>query len=190
MKSTSISAGASRKPRSRTEVEAALQTSTQKIEADLEALQQEVREMGRSLREALWSYPGIGIGGSLVAGLVVGWILGGLGRRRRPRLSKAHRALVSAYLDTLIAEGRRALRRGRDPEQAIRRALEERLPIVVVQENGASEKGVLRSLGGAVLGLVGSALSVALSRMLADIMLEAFTTDQQTEAVKERAPEA
>ncbi len=189
MKPETRSTEAFRRPRTRTEVEAALQTSTQKIEADLEALQQEVREMGRSLREALWNHPWIGIGGSLAAGLVVGWILGGLGRRRRPRLSKAHRALVSAYLEALIAEGRRALRRGRDPEQAIRRALEERLPIVVVQENGASEKGVLRSLGGAVLGVVGSALSVALSRMLADVMVEAFTTNQQTEAVEELAPE-
>ncbi|BBM69452.1 hypothetical protein [Rhodothermus marinus] len=178
------------RPQSRAEVEAALQAKAQEIEADLEALQEEVRQLGRSFREALWNHPLVSVGGSLVAGLLVGWVLGGLGRRR-PRLSKTHRALVSAYLEALVAEARKAARRGRDPVQAIRKALEERVPLVIVQDNeGASEKGVLRSIGGAVLGLVGSAASVALSRVLADALLDAFAAGQQTEAVDAEIPEA
>lgn len=181
------------RPQSRAEVEAALQAKAQEIEADLEALQEEVCQLGRSFREALWNHPLVSVGGSLVAGLLVGWVLGGLGRRRRLRLSnlsKTHRALVSAYLEALVAEARKAVRRGRNPEQAIRKALEERVPLILVQENdNASEKGVLRSIGGAVLGLVGSAVSVALSRVLADALLDAFAAGQQTEAVDAEIPE-
>ncbi|WP_397547364.1 hypothetical protein ABUL39_02980 [Rhodothermus marinus] len=179
------------RPKSRAEVEAALQAKAQEIEADLEALQEEVRQLGRSFRAALWNHPLVSVGGSLVAGLLVGWVLGGLGRRRRPRLSKTHRALVSAYLEALVAEARKAVRRGRDPEQAIRKALEERVPLIIVQENdNTSEKGVLRSIGGAVLGLVGSAVSVALSRVLADALLDAFAAGQQTESAETEVSEA
>lgn len=179
------------RPKSRTEVEAALQAKAQEIEADLEALQEEVRQLGLSLREALWNHPLVSVGGSLVAGLLVGWVLGGVGRRRRQRLSKTHRALVSAYVEALVAEARKAMRRGRDPVQAIRKALEERVPLIIVQENdSASEKGVLRSIGGAVLGLVGSAVSIALSRVLADALLDAFAAGQQTEAAEADIPEA
>ncbi len=185
MKPEATTPEAEPRPQSRADVEAALQAKAQEIEADLEALQEELRQLGRSFQEALWNHPLVSVGGSLLAGLLVGWGLGGLGRRRRTRLSKTHRALVSAYVEALVAEARRAARRGHDLEQAIRKALQERVPLIVLQDDhSAPDKGGLRSIGGAVLGLVGSAVSVALSRVLADALLDAFAAGQQTEAAE------
>lgn len=189
---TTLSFEANPQPQSRAEVAAALQASAQKIETDLASIQETVRQIGQSLREALWNHPLISMGGSLAAGLLVGWLLGGLGRRRQPRLSKAHQALVSAYLEALIAEARQALRRGRDPEQAIRKALQARVPVIIVQDQGDASvpKGVLRSIGGAMLGVVSSALSVAVSRMLADALMDAFAADHKIDPEAEVLSEA
>ncbi|SHK13734.1 hypothetical protein [Rhodothermus profundi] len=189
MKTETTSTETSRRPTSRAEVEAALQARAQAIEADLEALHEEIRQMGQSVRETLWNHPLISVGGSLAAGLLVGWLLGGLGRNRRARLSRRHRALVTAYVEALVAEAQKAARRGRNPETAIRRALEERVPLVVVQEDTARKKGPVRTLIGAMLGLAGSALSAALSRVLTEIVVEVFAEEQKKGPIEEAAAE-
>ncbi|CAM3266091.1 hypothetical protein [Rhodothermus bifroesti] len=157
----------------RAAVEAALETKKQEMAAHLQALQEEVRQLGYTVREALLAHPLLGLGAGLAAGLVVGWLLGGVGQGRRNTLRRAHRALVEGYIEALLAEGRKAARQGRNPEAAIRQALRERVPVIFVQD-ARPRTPLLRKLGGAAFGLLGGAVSAAASRVLTEVVLQAF----------------
>jgi hypothetical protein len=168
----------------RAAVEAALATKTQEMAAHLQGLQEEVRQLGHAVREALLRHPLLGLGAGLAAGLLVGWVLGGIGRSSRNVLRRSHRALIEGYVEALLAEGREAARRGRDPEAAIRQALRERVPVIILQDE-QPRKSIVRSMGGAIFGLVGGVLSAAATRVLTEVVLQALDATEPAEPLTE-----
>ena len=119
------------------ELEASLQSVTEKMNQRFDTLQGELASTQDAARDALVNNPLLSIGGALAAGLAVGWLFGG---SRRRRLKKRHRQLTGAYLDAVRDEVRAAIGEGEDVESAVRGVLKERVPLVVYENrsNGGS----------------------------------------------------
>lgn len=118
--------------RSKAEIQAEMRRRSESMSRRVDALESEVSTMGPSLRTWLAERPLAGVGGAVVAGLVAGWLVSGIGRRRRrDGRRSAHTALVDAYIDALGEDVRYATRRGKPPDVAVREALHDRVPLVV-----------------------------------------------------------
>lgn len=116
----------------RDEVEAQLKGTEASIDQHVEALEDEVSTLGTYVKERLLSHPLIGLGGALLGGLVIGWIFGG--GRKGPSGAKAAeaalRVLVNRYMQAVVQEAQAAIQSGTPPEEAVRAALLERMPVV------------------------------------------------------------
>lgn len=112
------------------ELRAALNARTTQISRRVEAIQDEVSRVPAEVGEAIVRNPLVSVGVSLGAGLAVGLLIGGFGRKKS-RIPAAHQALVDDYLDALADEARNLIRRGEDAGRAIRRALGKHTPIVI-----------------------------------------------------------
>ncbi len=122
----------SEKP-SATELRAALDARTEQINRRVEAIQTEVQRVPEEVRHALVRNPVVSLGGSLVAGLAVGLLIGGIGKKKRA-IPAAHATLVAEYLDALADDARQAIKKGEDVGRAIRRTIGKYTPLVVVTE--------------------------------------------------------
>jgi hypothetical protein len=134
-------------PKSKAELEAELEGSSEAIHGRLEAIQEEINTTGDSIRSWLRKHPLESVGGALVAGALAGWLLAGLGRQR---LSRAHRELLSQYITALREEVEEAVAHGQDVGAAVQDALRSRAPLVVYDGERASSGGWIRQ----ALGLV------------------------------------
>lgn len=132
--------------KSKAEVEAELEGSSDAIQGRLDAIRDEIRSTGSSIRSTLSKHPLASIGGSLLAGALVGWLLAGVGKRR---LSKAHRQLLSEYVEALRDEVREAVADGEEIGTAVQEALRNRAPLIVYAEDQGSD-GWLRQTAGLV----------------------------------------
>jgi hypothetical protein len=120
------------------ELEASLQSVTEKMNQRFDSLQGELTSTQDAARDALVNNPLLSIGGAVAAGLAVGWLFGG---SRRRRLNKRHRELTGAYMDAVKDEVQAAIGKGEDVETAVRGVLKERVPLVVYEnrtDNGSS----------------------------------------------------
>lgn len=122
----------------RADVEARLHGASEAIQHRLDAIQDEVATTGAALREYLRRHPLTGVGGSLLAGLLIGWLLSG-----RRRLNRTHRRLLRHYVDALRDEVRDAVAGGTEVGEAVQDALRHRAPLIVYSEDEASP-GFLR----------------------------------------------
>jgi len=134
-----------KKKRTRAEVEQELHLKEQQIEQRLAALQREVTTVGSSMRDAIFSHPLVGLGGALVAGVLVGLVFGGRKRPKDPLGAGArHRTLVDQYVDAVVGEARRRIKGGQDVGRALRAALQDRVPLIVYEVPESIEKrGIL-----------------------------------------------
>ncbi len=138
-------ASAPQRELSRAEVEAELHDRSDDINRRIDALEAEVSTAGTSIKEDLLGHPLVSLGGAALAGLAVGLLLGGWRRRRRKRrYARSHRALIDTYLDAVSREVRRAIGRGRTPEQAVREALRDRTPLIIQRTYEEDEQGAFR----------------------------------------------
>ena len=112
------------------EVEARLRGATAAIRDHIDAIEEEVATTGTALRQYLRKNPLVSVGGALAAGLLVGWLLGGRGRR----LSRAHRRLVEHYVDAMRDEVRAAVADGAEVGEAVQEAFRNRTPLIVYGE--------------------------------------------------------
>ncbi|MEM1126594.1 MAG: hypothetical protein AAGI71_08085 [Bacteroidota bacterium] len=138
-------------------VEAQLKAREAAITHRLEAISGELNTAGESVKEALQSHPLVRAGGAVALGLLVGLLVGGIGRRRPgPTLS----------LDGLDAPVQAALQRlvKKDPKtaQAVEHALQARAGSVVVAPESSSS-GVLG-------GVVSTAFRIGLGLVLREGM--------------------
>ncbi len=120
--------------RSKAEIKADMRRRSESMSRRVDTLESEISTTGSSLKAWLAERPLAGVGGAVVAGLVAGWLVSGVGRRRRRNGRRsAHAALVDAYIDALGEDVRYATRRGKQPDVAVREALRDRVPLVVQQ---------------------------------------------------------
>lgn len=132
--------------KSKAEVEAELEGSSDAIQGRLNAIRDEITSTGSSIRSTLRKHPLASIGGSLLAGALLGWLLAGVGKRR---LSKAHRQLLKEYVEALRDEVRDAVAEGEEIGVAVQEALRNRAPLIVYSDDQGSD-GWLRQTAGLV----------------------------------------
>lgn len=132
--------------KSKAEVEAELEGSSDAIQGRIHAIRDEITSTGSSMKSLLRKHPLASLGGSLLAGALVGWLLAGLGRRR---LSKAHRQLLNDYVEALRDEVRTAVADGEEVGAAVQDALRNRAPLIVYSEDDRSS-GWLRQTAGLI----------------------------------------
>lgn len=151
------------------ELRAALKARTSQISRRVEAIQGEVARVPGEVGEAIVRNPLVSVGVSLGAGLAVGLLLGGFGRKKS-KLPAAHHALVEDYLDALADEARSLIRRGEDAGKAIRRALGKHTPIVITmgpQQEMSNPAGFFRTaVDMALKTALGFAAKVAIDKAL------------------------
>ncbi|RMF60856.1 MAG: hypothetical protein D6746_06275 [Bacteroidetes bacterium] len=128
----------------REEVEARLREKDEQIARRLEALRSEVTGVGAEIRRRLEN-PLVLLGVTLAGGLLVGLMVG---RRRRRRRNRGPAGL-DVLADVVARDAARRLRKGAEPEEAVREALADRLQLLVPapQAEEASEgliRGTLR----------------------------------------------
>lgn len=146
------------------ELEERLRQKRLNIQARVDALQDEVLTTGDSLKQAVVRSPFALVGGAVVAGLLVGLLVGGRSRRkRRMKATSAHEALVRGYVEAVVKEVRTAVAAGDDLEKAVRSALGDRVPLIVVasgrEESSSGKPGFMRS---AFSSMLHSGLTMAL----------------------------
>ncbi len=129
------------------ELRAALDARAQQISRRFEAIQEEAARVPEQVGEAIARSPLVSVGVCLGAGLAVGLLIGGIGKKKS-RVPAAHQALVDDYLDALADEARLLIKKGEDAGRAIRRALGKHTPIVVTMGGKADDddqKGFMRT---------------------------------------------
>lgn len=130
------------------EVRAQLADRQATMQRRIDALEDEVATSGDDLRDrvqaAVLGNPLVIAGAAVGAGLLVGLLFGGRGRRKGP---DAHRALVDAYIDAVAQDARRYAERGRTGADAVREALQDRVPLVVYEApRGGQTRGFFANL--------------------------------------------
>ncbi len=172
-------------PKTKAELEAELEGSSEAIHGRLEAIQEEITTTGTSIRSWLRRHPLESVGGALIAGALTGWLVAGFGRQR---LSRAHRQLLSQYITALREEVEEAVASGQDVGPAVQDALRTRAPLVVYDGDGASSGGWLRQAVGLVadtaLALI---VREAVSGWLEGTDLNDMMPDELAEGVKDAA---
>jgi hypothetical protein len=130
----------------KSELESELKEKAAELEAQINALNDELSEAKRKVVELVKSKPWLVLGGTLVAGLFVGLLFGGR-RRVIPRMEDGHRAFIDAYIDAVVSDARHAIVSGEETGEAIRMALQDRVPVIVYsQESKAKAPGLFRQL--------------------------------------------
>lgn len=132
------------------ELEAQLAGKQADIEARLEALKGEAEGAAEDAQKIVSANPYLIAGGAAVLGILAGWYFTGRRRRKRERrLARAHNLLVEKYMDALSAVVQVELGRGKNIEDAIRSAMRNHLPLIVVESGDSTERdddGVLKNL--------------------------------------------
>lgn len=162
---------------SRSDLERQLEDTTTLIKQRIDALGDEAQSLRTTLRDALFDNPLLSVGGAVLAGLVVGWLLGG--RRKDPfRTEGRRRALVEEYIDAVVQEARQAVARGREPGVAVREALSDRVPLIVLEDLGGGSSGITRQIFDLLLkSSVGFFMSSTLDRLNEDLELDRRIAD-------------
>ena len=128
------------------EVEGQLHQKKDDIDRRIDALQGEVQTLGTSIKEAVLRHPAVSAGGAVLAGVVVG-LLTTRGRGRRAELKGTHRALVDTYVDAVADDARLAAAAGADAGDAVRQALQDRVPLIIYSEpSPVHRRGTLRQV--------------------------------------------
>lgn len=162
---------------SRSDLERQLEATTDHIKRRLDALGGEVGSLRYTVRDALRDNPLVAVGGAVAAGLVVGLILGGRGKDPF-RADNYRRALVEEYVDAVAREARQAVAGGKEPGVAVREALRDRVPLVVLEDTGGGTVGALRQIFDLLLKTsVGFLMSTVLDRVNETLELDRRIAD-------------
>jgi hypothetical protein len=172
----------------RDQIEAQLRGKTDQIGRRVDALQSEVSTVGQALREGLLKNPLIALGGVVLAGLLVGLLVGG--RRKAPRAPKSrdpHRRLVDEYIESISEDATRRMEKGKASGEAVRAALRDRVPLIVYAPGGREEESglVRKAVGMAASTAAGLALKVA-----SDFLTQRLAMDGAVHGGDEPGPRA
>ena len=114
----------------------------------LQGLQHELETTGEAVQAAVCSHPFVSTAGALLAGVTTGLVFGGRRKKRRkasrqadrPDVPAAHRNLIDQYIDAVARRAQEAEAAGDDPQKAVRRALEGRVPVVAYTPASAQQE--------------------------------------------------
>lgn len=171
-----------------------LEEKKEAIHQRIDALQTEVVTTPESIKDAVASSPWVGVGAAVAAGLAVGLLFGG--RKKKAfdihRHQAPHRALVNRYVDAMVHEVRRAVDRGHDPDEAVREALEGRVPLIVVQrEDHRDHPGFFRqALDLTLKTALGFAVKTAIDVFAANLDVEQIQQFMEETVVQSAETEA
>lgn len=163
------------------EVEAELAARSFSIEQRLDSLEREALSLKDQVLQRIKKQPYIAAGGALLAGAVVGWILGRPKKSTDPfDVNEAHQLLVSRYVDAISRDvERRVAEEGIDAAEATREALRNGVPLIVMPSDEGGGGGGLASL---VLTVIKTALAIVVrsgvQNALGQFELEAFGEDE------------
>lgn len=147
----------------RADVEARLRETAEAMSDRFASLEEELSTSGTALRDWVARNPWKSVGGMLAAGLAVGALFGGGRSRRRPE----HDELLDRYIDALRAEMDEAVAAGESPDQALEKALRDRVPLVVYRR---SDDRDARSRG----GFLGESIGFVLRTVFREVAREAI----------------
>ena len=118
----------------------------------LQGLQRELETTGDAIQTAIFAHPFVSTAGALAAGVTTGLVFGGRRKKRRkadrqadrqadrPDVPTSHRHLVDHYIDAVARNVQKAEAAGDDPQKAVRRALEGRVPVVAYAPASAQQE--------------------------------------------------
>ena len=124
------------KVRSRKEVAAQLKAKEQEINGRIEALQKEVLHTGEDIKEFVKKNTWVSVAGSVVAGILVGLVLGKKNRKTQ------HRELVDQYMNRLADVARKAGAGDREVGELLRDALRDTMPPVIYSQPQKRSRGL------------------------------------------------
>ncbi len=141
------------------EVEAELAARSFSIEQRLDSLEREALSFKDQVLQLIKKQPYVAAGGALVAGAVVGWIVGRPKKSTDPfDVNEAHQLLVSRYVDAISRDVRRRVdEEGIDAAEATREALRNGVPLIVMPSGDGGGEGGLGSL---ILTAIKTALGI------------------------------
>lgn len=129
-------------PPTKAEIKEQLDSRKKAIEQRIETLQGEVENLGPSMVGRLLKNPVVSMGAMVMAGLAVGWLVGG-----RKKKSSSHASvkdsLLQEHLDRTLKEIQRRVSKGEDFENALHSALAERPLVIYETQHKSSSKGVI-----------------------------------------------
>lgn len=110
-------------------IERQLASKKEQILQRIDGLENEIVSTPAAVRAAIRKNPWVGVGAAVAVGAVVGIIFGG--RRKKSELPPAHQALVEGYINAVADEVRKGVRRGKDPDEVVRKSLHDRAPVII-----------------------------------------------------------
>lgn len=132
----------------KSDLDSEFRSRAEELEAQINSLNEDLSAAERSIGDVVRANPLLVLGGTLVAGLLVGLLLGG--RRRRHALSRAgneYRTFIDAYIDAVVDDAKHAVISGEETGEAIRQALQDRVPLIVYsRDNAVRAPGLFRQL--------------------------------------------
>ncbi len=164
------------KETSKSRIERQLASKEEQIKLRIDGLENEIVSTPAALKAAIRKNPWLGIGAAVATGTLVGLIFGG--RKKGSSVPPAHHALIEGYINAVAGEVRRGVRRGKDPEDVVRKILHDRTPVVVyaperVERAGSERTGFLREVGDLTLKTaLGFAVKTAIDFFTASLNLK------------------
>lgn len=139
----------------RSSIKRELAAKEEQIKSRLDSLENEIVSIPVAIKSAIVKNPIIGIAAAIAIGALVGIVFGGR-KKKRSSIAPTHQALVEGYITALAEEVRKGVRRGKDPDEVIRKSLRSRAPLIVYTpavERPESEEsgGMIRQIGDLVL---------------------------------------
>lgn len=165
-------------PEETTRIQLQMQLSERKdaIERRIDEIEDEITGAPAAIVDAIRRHPLVGIAGAVLTGVTIGFLV--TARRRRAKLPAIHRQLVEQYIDAVVDEVRRKVRRGKNPEEAVQDALRDRAPVIIYapdtsEPDSQSSRGFIRdSLDIMLKSALGFAVKSAFDFFTARINLE------------------
>lgn len=121
----------------RASIEKELAAREESIQLRIDDLEEEIASTPAAIKASITKHPILGLAGAVAAGLAVGLLVT---RRRKPDVAPLHQRLVEQYIAAVGEDVAHRVRRGRTIEDAVRKAMEGRAPLVVYAPTRTAER--------------------------------------------------
>lgn len=132
----------------RSSIQQELAAKEEQIKRRIDDLEDELVSTPAAIKSAITKHPLIGVGAAIAVGVVVSLMFRGR-KKGNSLIAPVQQRLVEEYIEDISNDVRRSVKRGKDPEEAIRRSLRRRGPVILYSPAARSssegeDKGVTR----------------------------------------------